>query len=99
VFNPHLHQAVMQQPSADVAPNTVLQVFQPGFTIEDRVLRPAMVVVATAVPKATPAPQSPPENSQPAAVEPTTEDTPAKPESGPVEFGKRTTPPGETNQG
>ncbi len=37
-------------------PNTVLQVFQSGFTIEDRVLRPAMVVVSTAAPKSEPAP-------------------------------------------
>ena len=53
-FNPHLHQAVMNQPSSDVASNTVLQVFQHGFTIEDRVLRPAMVVVSTGGPKPQP---------------------------------------------
>jgi molecular chaperone GrpE len=47
IFNPHLHQAVMEQPKAEVPSGTVLQVIQPGYTIEDRVLRPAMVVVAT----------------------------------------------------
>ncbi len=47
IFNPHQHQAVMEQQNADVAAGTVLQVFQPGYIIEDRVLRPAMVVVAT----------------------------------------------------
>jgi molecular chaperone GrpE len=51
-FNPHLHQAMMEVPRSDVAPGTIVQVFQPGFTIEDRVLRPAMVVVAKAEPKA-----------------------------------------------
>ena len=46
IFNPYLHQAVMETLNADVAAGTVVQVFQPGYTIEDRVLRPAMVVVA-----------------------------------------------------
>jgi molecular chaperone GrpE len=45
-FNPHLHQAVMEQQNVEVAAGTVLQVFQPGYTIEERVLRPAMVAVA-----------------------------------------------------
>lgn len=45
-FNPHLHQAVMEDPNAIVAAGTVTQVFQVGYLIEDRVLRPAMVVVA-----------------------------------------------------
>lgn len=47
-FDPNHHQAVMQQPNGDVAPNTVLQVLQPGFLIHDRVLRPASVIVAAA---------------------------------------------------
>ncbi len=50
-FNPHLHQAVMEQQNAEVPSGTVVQVFQPGYTIEDRVLRPAMVVVAKGGPK------------------------------------------------
>jgi molecular chaperone GrpE len=52
-FNPHLHQAVMEVPRTDVASGTVVQVFQPGYTIEDRVLRPAMVGVAKGGPKAS----------------------------------------------
>ncbi len=48
-FDPNLHQAVMQQPAADKAPNTVLQVHEQGFMIHDRVLRPARVVVSTPV--------------------------------------------------
>lgn len=45
-FNPNWHQAVMEQDSSDVPAGTVLQVFQLGYMIEDRVLRPAMVVVS-----------------------------------------------------
>jgi molecular chaperone GrpE len=46
-FDPHLHQAVRQEPRADVEPNTVLQVYEQGFLNQDRVLRPAKVVVST----------------------------------------------------
>lgn len=45
-FDPNLHQAVMQQPSADVPPGAVVKVLEHGFTIHDRVLRPASVIVA-----------------------------------------------------
>jgi molecular chaperone GrpE len=45
-FDPNQHQAVMQKPSADQAPNTILQVLQPGYMIHDRVLRPASVIVS-----------------------------------------------------
>ena len=57
LFNPHLHQAVMEVPRADVPEGTVVQVFQPGFMIEDRVLRPAMVGVAKGGPKSAAAPE------------------------------------------
>jgi molecular chaperone GrpE len=55
-FNPHMHQAVMEMPRSDVAEGIIVQVFQPGFTIEDRVLRPAMVAVAKGGPKVSSAP-------------------------------------------
>jgi len=45
-FNPHQHQAMTEIENRDVAPGTVVQVYQPGYILEDRVLRPAMVVVA-----------------------------------------------------
>jgi molecular chaperone GrpE len=45
-FNPHQHQAVMEAQDPSVSPGTIVQVFQNGYVIEDRVLRPAMVVVA-----------------------------------------------------
>jgi molecular chaperone GrpE len=47
-FDPNRHQAVMQQPSGEQPPGTVLQVLEDGFMIHDRVLRPAGVVVSTA---------------------------------------------------
>ena len=58
-FNPHLHQAVMEIPRTDVPAGTIVQLFQAGFTIEDRVLRPAMVAVAKGGPKPAPAPEAP----------------------------------------
>ncbi|MEX2123044.1 MAG: nucleotide exchange factor GrpE [Woeseia sp.] len=47
-FDPALHEAVTLQPSAEVEPNTVLTVFQKGYTLNGRLLRPARVVVAAA---------------------------------------------------
>jgi molecular chaperone GrpE len=47
-FDPNLHQAVMQQPS-DQPANSVLQVLEQGYMLHDRVLRPARVIVSTAV--------------------------------------------------
>jgi molecular chaperone GrpE len=46
IFDPHKHQAVMEQDDPSVPAGTVLQVFQEGYQIEERVLRPSMVVVA-----------------------------------------------------
>ncbi len=48
-FNPELHQAMAMQETSDVEPNTVLTVYQKGYTLNDRLLRPAMVVVSRAV--------------------------------------------------
>jgi molecular chaperone GrpE len=45
-FNPEFHQAVTQVPSPGVAPGTVIDVFQKGYVLNDRLLRPALVVVA-----------------------------------------------------
>lgn len=46
-FDPNLHMAVSQQPSADHPPGSVVAVMQQGFTLHDRVLRPAAVIVAS----------------------------------------------------
>lgn len=47
-FNAELHQAVSMQPSSTAEPNTVTAVLAKGYTLSGRLLRPAMVVVATA---------------------------------------------------
>jgi molecular chaperone GrpE len=47
-FNPEWHQAVAMLPSAEVVPNTVLEVMQKGFRLHERLIRPAMVVVSKA---------------------------------------------------
>lgn len=67
-FDPNFHQAMFEVPNPDVPANTVLQVVQPGYSIGDRVLRPAMVGVSTGGPKAaaanTNAPEPGPVNEQ-----------------------------------
>ncbi len=45
-FDPTLHQAMTMVESDEAEPNTVVKVFQKGYTINDRLLRPAMVVIA-----------------------------------------------------
>lgn len=50
-FNPELHQAMVMQPSDTAEPNSVLNVFQKGYILNGRLLRPAMVVVAKAADK------------------------------------------------
>ena len=47
-FNASQHQAMAMQESADVEPNSVLKVFQKGYQLNGRLLRPAMVVVSKA---------------------------------------------------
>ncbi|KOC88267.1 nucleotide exchange factor GrpE [Winslowiella iniecta] len=47
-FNPEIHQAMSMMESEDVAPNHVLMVMQRGYTLNGRLLRPAMVAVAKA---------------------------------------------------
>ncbi|MBN8920510.1 MAG: nucleotide exchange factor GrpE [Rhizobiales bacterium] len=52
-FDPNFHQAMFEVPDATVPNGTVVQVVQDGYTIGDRVLRPALVGVAKGGPKAT----------------------------------------------
>ena len=54
-FDPNLHQAMAEVPGTGQPNGTVVQVTQNGFTIEDRLLRPAMVLVAKGEPAAAPA--------------------------------------------
>jgi molecular chaperone GrpE len=46
VFDPHLHEALVQLPSADVTVNTVADVIEPGYALGDRLLRAAKVAVS-----------------------------------------------------
>lgn len=47
-FNPEQHQAMAMEESAEAEPNSVLKVFQCGYSMSGRLLRPAMVVVSKA---------------------------------------------------
>jgi len=50
-FNPELHQAMAMVENPDAAPNTVIAVMQKGYTLQGRLLRPAMVVVSKGAPQ------------------------------------------------
>jgi molecular chaperone GrpE len=45
-LDPHQHQAMLEVPSTDAEPGTIVQEMQSGYMIKDRLLRPAMVAVA-----------------------------------------------------
>ena len=47
-FNPQLHEAMSMQESAEHVPNSVMAVFQAGYLLNERLIRPARVVVAKA---------------------------------------------------
>ena len=48
-FNPEFHQAMSTQPTSDIAPNKVMTVYQKGYLLNNRLIRPAMVVVSAAL--------------------------------------------------
>ena len=54
-FDPQYHEAMSMQERSDLQPNTVVTVVQKGYTLNDRLLRPAMVIVS----RAAQSPQSP----------------------------------------
>ncbi|HVM37267.1 MAG TPA: nucleotide exchange factor GrpE [Sphingomicrobium sp.] len=45
-LDPHRHQAMIEIPSADAEPGTIIEEMQPGYMLKDRLLRPALVGVA-----------------------------------------------------
>jgi molecular chaperone GrpE len=53
-FDPQQHQAMSMVENADVEPNTVLHVMQKGYLLNDRLVRPAMVMVSKAAPASSP---------------------------------------------
>jgi len=48
-FDAEKHQAMTMQPNAEVEPNTVIAVMQKGYSLNERLIRPAMVMVSKAV--------------------------------------------------
>jgi len=53
-FNPELHQAMSMVDNVDLAPNTVMNVVQKGYTLNGRLMRPAMVIVSKGGPTEPP---------------------------------------------
>jgi len=53
-FNPQMHEAIMQEATDRLPENTVVREMQKGYTINDRLLRPALVVVAAAARRTDP---------------------------------------------
>jgi molecular chaperone GrpE len=60
-LDPERHQAMSIQESSDIEPNHILSMIQKGYTLQDRLIRPAMVIVAKA---AEPAASEPPEQEK-----------------------------------
>lgn len=50
-FDPHLHDSISAEPSADVAEGMVLRTVKTGYLLNDKLLRPAMVVVSSGAPE------------------------------------------------
>lgn len=50
-FDPNLHEAMAMVPTGEAEPNTVIQVIQKGYVLNERLIRPAKVLIAQAVPK------------------------------------------------
>jgi molecular chaperone GrpE len=59
-FDPNLHQAMFEVPDAKVPSGSVVQVIQPGYSIGDRMLRPALVGVSKGGPRVAPTPSGAP---------------------------------------
>ena len=80
VFDPTYHEAIAQTPSPDVPAGTILKEIQPGYMLNEKLLRAPLVVVSSGAPEGAEAPKEPEEEAaEPAAVarEP---DAPQQPE-------------------
>jgi molecular chaperone GrpE len=62
-FDPRYHEAISQVPSPDAKPGTIVHELQKGYFIGDRLLRPSMVVVASAAPAKAEPPEKPEESN------------------------------------
>jgi molecular chaperone GrpE len=65
-FDPRLHDAISQAPSSEATPGTVLHELQKGYRVGERLLRPAIVVVAVAPPAPPPEASGSDERENPA---------------------------------
>lgn len=63
-FDPHRHEAVLQQPSAEHPPGVVMGVTQNGYLLHDRVIRPAQVIVSSAPTSGEIHPEEAPSNKE-----------------------------------
>jgi len=72
-FDPNYHQAMFEVPTSDMPSGMVMQVVQPGYVLEDRVLRPALVGVSKSAPPA-------PDNDDQAKEAPQASETDPAPE-------------------
>lgn len=103
-FDPNIHEAVMQDPKAELPANTISKVLQTGFTYHERLLRPAMVIVATGDAAADASTEDAPEEAEePAPAEnPDAESgTPAPPvseEPGQAPHGENSPPESEVSE-
>lgn len=79
-FDPNKHQAIAQVEDANVPSGQICEVFQIGYMISDRVLRPAMVVVSKGPPKEVPAEATP--DTPPAANDDVPVEEPSTPREG-----------------
>jgi len=77
-FDPNYHQAMFEIPTSDMPSGMVMQVVQPGYMLEDRVLRPAMVGVSKAAPAASSASEPGAKADNPGPKTPPADDTPAQ---------------------
>ena len=64
VFDPNLHEAVVQQPSAEHEAGTVIQEIQAGYRLLDRIVRPSQVMVAQSVEEQSEDKSDTPENEE-----------------------------------
>ena len=69
-LDPHLHQAMMQVEHGEAEPGTIVQVVQTGYTLQDRLLRPAMVGVAKAPASAAADPGTDPDRNPDSGADP-----------------------------
>ncbi len=93
-FDPNYHQAMFEIPTADMPSGMVMQVVQPGYLLEDRVLRPALVGVSKAAPAASGGEDKPDEPSSAESGNPAAEQRADQAQAGEASAGASGEQPG-----